>query len=112
MRRVKRWHERERPIEDAVDVGATPRQAEPDLKSRLRSAIEKLPETHRVVFVMFDVEGYTHEEIAAELGITAGGSKSQLFKARAKLRTLLAHMIDAPSDSRLQPTRSHVAPVY
>jgi RNA polymerase sigma-70 factor (ECF subfamily) len=58
------------------------------------------------------VEGYTHEEIAAELGITAGGSKSQLFKARAKLRTLLAHMIDAPSDTKLQHTSSHVAPVY
>ncbi len=44
--------------------------------------------------MMHDVEGYTHEEIARELGITAGGSKSQLFKARAKLRRLLAHVVD------------------
>jgi RNA polymerase sigma-70 factor (ECF subfamily) len=46
------------------------------------------------VFYLHDVEGYTHEEIAASLGITAGGSKSQLFKARAKLRRLLAPLID------------------
>jgi RNA polymerase sigma-70 factor (ECF subfamily) len=58
------------------------------------------------------VEGYTHEEIAAELGITSGGSKSQLFKARAKLRTLLAHMVDGSTDTKHQNTSSHVAPVY
>ena len=46
------------------------------------------------MFVLHDVEGYTHEEIATELGITSGGSKSQLFKARAKLRRLLAHLVD------------------
>jgi RNA polymerase sigma-70 factor (ECF subfamily) len=40
------------------------------------------------------VEGYTHEEIATSLGITAGGSKSQLFKARARLRRLLAPLMD------------------
>jgi RNA polymerase sigma-70 factor (ECF subfamily) len=53
------------------------------------------------------VEGYTHEEIAAELGITSGGSKSQLFKARAKLRKLLAHLVDAPEQTEVE----HVAPV-
>ena len=90
MRRVKRWHERERPIDDAVDVGSTPRHAEPDLKSRLRSAIEKLPETHRVVFVMFDVEGYTHEEIGEVLQIPTGTSKARLSRARARLREDLA----------------------
>jgi RNA polymerase sigma-70 factor (ECF subfamily) len=46
------------------------------------------------VFVLHDVEGYTHEEIATSLGITAGGSKSQLFKARARLRRLLAPLMD------------------
>ena len=66
----------------------------------------------RAVFVLHDVEGYTHEEIAEELGITAGGSKSQLFKARAKLRTLLAHLIDG-KDVRLSSKGSeHVAPAY
>ena len=66
----------------------------------------------RAHLFMHDVEGYTHEEIAEELGITAGGSKSQLFKARAKLRTLLAHLIDG-KDVRLSSKEStNVAPVY
>ena len=65
------------------------------------------------MFLLHDVEGYTHEEIATELGITAGGSKSQLFKARAKLRVLLAHMVDAPARhiSRSN-TAEHAAPAY
>jgi RNA polymerase sigma-70 factor (ECF subfamily) len=60
------------------------------------------------------VEGFTHEEIAIELGITSGGSKSQLFKARAKLRKLLAHLIDGPmTDSSTPRTdRHHVAPAH
>ena len=57
--------------------------------------------------MLHDVEGYTHEEIATELGITAGGSKSQLFKARAKLRRLLAHLVD---DTVPAMDRSHAAP--
>ena len=90
MRRVKRWQERERPIEDATDIGMSPRAAEPDLKRRLRDAIEQLPETHRVVFVMFDVEGYTHEEIGEVLSIPTGTSKARLSRARARLREDLA----------------------
>jgi len=58
------------------------------------------------VFVLHDVEGYTHEEIASRLGITSGGSKSQLFKARAKLRRLLARVIDDTWPAR---NGSHVA---
>src|SRR5580765_5394047 len=60
----------------------------------IEDAAAKLSPGARAVFVLHDVEGYTHEEIARELGITAGGSKSQLFKARAKLRRLLAHVVD------------------
>ena len=72
----------------------------------------------RTVFLLHDVEGYTHEEIAMELGITAGGSKSQLFKARAKLRVLLAHMVDAPLAAASphhtirSNTAEHAAPAY
>ncbi len=60
------------------------------------------------MFLLHDVEGYTHEEIAAELGITAGGSKSQLFKARAKLRRLLAPLVDM-TEAGLKE-RSYAAP--
>jgi RNA polymerase sigma-70 factor (ECF subfamily) len=60
------------------------------------------------VFLLHDVEGYTHEEIATELGITPGGSKSQLFKARAKLRRLLApHAPSALGMTEFQNRSSH-----
>src|SRR5438876_4759260 len=55
----------------------------------LACAIEKLPTGYRKVFLLHDVEGYEHEEIARLLGISAGTSKSQLHKARMKLRTIL-----------------------
>src|SRR5262245_20034974 len=74
----------------------------------IESAATKLSPGARAVFMLHDVEGYTHEEIAERLGITSGGSKSQLFKARAKLRTLLAHLVDTP----LRKDMKHVAPVY
>ncbi len=64
------------------------------LAQTIDEAIQQLAPGARQVFVLHDVEGYTHEEIAAELGITAGGSKSQLFKARARLRRLLAPLVD------------------
>ena len=64
------------------------------LMASIEAATAQLSPGARVVFVMHDVQGYTHEEIATELGITSGGSKSQLFKARAKLRKLLAHLVD------------------
>ena len=64
------------------------------LAQTIDEAVQKLAPGARHVFVLHDVEGYTHEEIATELGITSGGSKSQLFKARAKLRRLLAPLMD------------------
>ena len=74
------------------------------LAQTIDEAVQKLSPGARTVFVLHDVEGYTHEEIAVELGITSGGSKSQLFKARAKLRRLLAHLIDAPVSARHEDT--------
>jgi len=56
----------------------------------LAAAIEKLPPGYRKIFLLHDVDGYEHEEIAKLLGISAGTSKSQLHKARMKLRTLLS----------------------
>ena len=55
----------------------------------LEKAIEQLPTGYRTVFVLHDVEGYEHEEIARMLGFAEGTSKSQLHKARLKLRTLI-----------------------
>ncbi|MGI8813198.1 MAG: RNA polymerase sigma factor [Pyrinomonadaceae bacterium] len=56
----------------------------------LRNAIGDLPKGYRNVFVLHDVEGYEHEEVARLLNISVGTSKSQLHKARLKLRGLLA----------------------
>ena len=67
--------------------------AVPDLQERLAHAIDALPEGYRTVFVMHDVEGYTHEEIGQVLGVQSGTSKAQLFRARAKLRTALADFV-------------------
>jgi RNA polymerase sigma-70 factor (ECF subfamily) len=76
----------------------------------IEDAAAKLSPGARAVFMLHDVEGYTHEEIALELGITAGGSKSQLFKARAKLRKLLAHLIDVKDIGISGKESLHVTP--
>ena len=55
----------------------------------LTEAISKLPAGARKIFVLHDVEGYKHEEIAEMLGITSGGSKAQLHRARLLLREAL-----------------------
>jgi RNA polymerase sigma-70 factor (ECF subfamily) len=60
------------------------------LRICLARALAHLPYAKRRVLVLFDIEGYSHEDIAQRLGITTGTSKSQLFKARARLRELLS----------------------
>jgi RNA polymerase sigma-70 factor (ECF subfamily) len=58
-------------------------------KIALENAIEQLPTGYKNVFVLHDVEGFEHEEVANILGCSVGTSKSQLHKARLKLRKLL-----------------------
>jgi RNA polymerase sigma-70 factor (ECF subfamily) len=55
----------------------------------LDAAVAKLPSGSRSIFLKFEVEGYSHDEIAGIFGCTVGTSKSQLHKARKKLRNLL-----------------------
>ena len=55
----------------------------------LDKALEQLPPGYRAAFILHDVEGYEHEEVAQILGCAVGTSKSQLHKARAKLRKIL-----------------------
>ena len=89
LRRHGRHRDREAPLEEASTVA---RAGGDDflLRERLASAVAALPEGCRTVFMMHDAEGYTHEEIAAALGVTAGTTKTQLSRARAKLRVALA----------------------
>ncbi len=72
------------------DIGA------PDLRLsgavdrvNLERSIEKLPPGYRTVFVLHDVQGFEHNEIAGIMGCSVGNSKSQLHKARTRLRELL-----------------------
>ena len=82
---------------EPLDVGLTAGGPRPDttaerraLGERLRQALAELPERRRVAVVLFDVEGYTHAEIAAVLGIPEGTVRSEVFHARRRLRALLA----------------------
>jgi RNA polymerase sigma-70 factor (ECF subfamily) len=80
----RRW------IEDGVDADLLAgtrfgRSEAPDLEN----AIAQLPPGARQVFVLHDVEGFKHEEIAAMLGVTTGTSKAQLHRARMLLRAWL-----------------------
>ena len=90
LRKVKTFRQREAPMEAAATIGTERKEAEPDLKQRLSEAIDSLGEKYRTVFLMHDVEGFTHEEIGAALGIPPGTSKTRLFQGRAKLRAALA----------------------
>lgn len=67
----------------------TARSDRPVERLDLKSAIARLPEGSRAVFVLHDVEGLEHREIAKLLGISDGTSKSQLHKARMRLREIL-----------------------
>ena len=93
LRKQKRYNQREAVLDEALMVPVAARRAEPDLKERLAEAIDALPEGCRITFVMHDVEGFTHEEIGSALGTTAGTSKAQLSRARAKLRIALADFV-------------------
>ena len=106
LRKLRRARLVETEIEE--DSASVQPEGEHRLLARtIEDAMRHLAPGARTVFVLHDVEGFTHEEIAVELGITAGGSKSQLFKARAKLRRLLAHLVDTPAGR----SSTHATPV-
>lgn len=75
--------------EPVLEMTPAPVRARPDLAMDLDAAIAELPDGARTIFVLHDVEGYRHEEIATMLGISPGTSKSQLHRARQTLRALL-----------------------
>ena len=57
----------------------------------LSRAVRELPDGYRTIFLLHEVEGYEHQEIAELLGCSAGNSKSQLHKAKMRIRELLAN---------------------
>ena len=91
LRRRKRRFQREADLEEASQLSAgEPGSSEPDLKERLRQAIDGLPEKLRVTVVLHDIEGFTHAEIARMTGVPEGTCKTRLMGGRAKLREALA----------------------
>jgi len=115
LRKTRRLANLETPVEE--DSAAVEMDTDRSfIAQSIDDAVAKLSPGARAVFVLHDVEGFTHEEIAEELGITTGGSKSQLFKARAKLRKLLAYLIDTADRDAFAalPSRDdkNVAPAY
>lgn len=89
IRKVDRHRRREREMDAAAQIGAADPDARPHLRERLKEAIDGLPDIYRTVFLMHDLEGYTHDEIAASLDVAEGTSKARLSRARAKLRKAL-----------------------
>ena len=86
-KRKKRGRRRERFVEaEGALETLSSRPVRPETRIDFESAIEYLPDGAREVFVLHDVEGYKHREIARELGISPGTSKSQLHRARMMLR--------------------------
>ena len=86
----------------AQEHGACAEIARPDLqlcglpdRLNLQGAIDLLPGNCKAAFILHDVEGYKHREVATMLGCSVGGSKSQLHRARKRLRELLR---DRPRD--------------
>jgi RNA polymerase sigma-70 factor (ECF subfamily) len=77
-------------VPEQVEVGSDRPESMPVIdRIALDKAIGQLPPGYRTVFVLHDVEGYEHEEVANLLGCSVGTSKSQLHKARMRLRQLL-----------------------
>ena len=94
LRKVRRRAAREAPLEEGHQVAAsTDRPRDADLKDRLYRAIDELADGYRAVFVLHELEGYSHEEIAEMLHVTPGTSKAQLHRARARLRESLAAFV-------------------
>jgi RNA polymerase sigma factor (sigma-70 family) len=90
--RANERHQHQQELDDATlnqaDGGATPLDSLS--YDELLTLVQRLPPAYRAVFNLAVIDGYGHEEIADQLKISVGTSKSNLFKARAHLRTMLA----------------------
>jgi len=90
LRKERRLWRRADDLDVATDLPAPSDNVDPDLRARLRAAIEALPPGSRASVILHDIEGYTHAEIGKMLGIAEGTSKARLFDARHRLRKALS----------------------
>jgi RNA polymerase sigma-70 factor (ECF subfamily) len=82
-----------RDTDELLEDAAPARREDTHLRMDLEAALERLPEVSRAVVWLHDVEGYTHEEIAAMMGKTPSFSKSQLARAHVRLRRWLGEEV-------------------
>jgi RNA polymerase sigma-70 factor (ECF subfamily) len=93
LRKERRLRRGADDLDVATDLPAPVDNVDPDLRAKLRAAIEALPPGARASVILHDIEGYTHAEIGEMLGIAEGTSKARLFDARNKLRKALAAFV-------------------
>ena len=89
LRKRKRVQEMESVRDDLEWASGPGPTSDPDLKRSLLRAVEQLDDNHRLVFVMHDMEGFTHREIATVMDAPVGTIKARLSRARQKLRDAL-----------------------
>ena len=97
LRKARRVRDRETLIADVEDLGRSVSAGDVDLQRVLGRAVDALSEDHRLVFVMHEMEGYTHQEIARSMGVRVGTAKARLSRARAQLRDLLSGVVTGPN---------------
>ena len=80
---------RELPLDPSAAAASRSAAIELDTRDRVRAAVAQLPDELRVVVLLYDVEGYQHNEIADMIGITAGACRMRLLRAHQLLRSML-----------------------
>lgn len=83
-------------LDHAEEVSAQPSIIEGISYQEIIDMMQQLPPSYRTVFNLHVIEGYTHEEIAGMLGVSVGATKSNLFKARNRLKEILEKVLDSP----------------
>jgi RNA polymerase sigma-70 factor, ECF subfamily len=93
----------------SIDIGSPDLLLEGSIdRINLERCIEQLPAGYRTIFVLHDIQGYEHHEIAGILGRSVGASKSQLHKARVRLRELLHEVQrEKTRDDRMAAAKTH-----
>jgi len=98
LRRQRRSFTRTAPLHELAAAATPADGSDPLVRARVRAAVEALPESLRLPLLLADVEGYTHAEIGARLGISPGASRTRAARARSILRVELASLVQ-PDDS-------------
>lgn len=92
LRSRRRRDARHVELHEAEHLSGNDVAVDPILRASLARALDELPETYRTVVIMHDLEGYTHNQIAAVLGVAEGTCKSRLSIAHGMLRKSLARL--------------------